>query len=160
MEQGIGHDDTDAVKEILSKARSVVYVFDNCGEAQLDKLLIREIKRTGTRVTGVVRGEPILNDVAMSDALRIRLNEELDALYTTSEFRIGMHMSSLEKDLLREMNNADLMIAKGMANFESLSDQDIPIPLVYILRTKCAPVAEALGIPQGVNAVVLVRPRG
>ena len=156
--QGIGYDDTETVKEILSKAESVVYVFDNCGESQLDKILIREIRRTGAKVTGVVRGEPILNDITMSDALRTGLGKELDALYTTSEFRIGIDLSALTPDLRKEIASADLMIAKGMANFESLSDQDVPVPVAFILRSKCAPVADALGIPVGVNAVVLKYP--
>jgi len=158
LEQGIGHDDTEAVKEMLHNAKSVIYVFDNCGESQLDKLLIREIRRTGIRVIGVVRGEPILNDVTLDDALRIGLHEEVDSLHTTSEFRIGMDMNALSESLRKEIDSADLMIAKGMANFESLSDQDVPIPLVHILRTKCAPVADALRIPLGVNAVVVKYP--
>jgi uncharacterized protein with ATP-grasp and redox domains len=155
ISQGIGHDDTEKVKATLSKARSAVYLFDNCGESQFDKLLIREIRKAGTRVIGVVRGEPILNDITMSDAERIGLREELDALYTTSEFRIGVRLEALDRGLRKEIASADLMIAKGMANFESLSDQDAGLPLVYILRSKCVPVAEALGIRTGINAVIL-----
>ena len=156
--QGIGHDDTEAVKEILSRAKSVVYLFDNCGESQMDKLLIREIRKAGTRVTGVVRGEPILNDVTLSDAERIGLDKETDSLHTTSEFRIGINLDALTADLRNEMASADLIISKGMANFESLSDQDVPVPVAFILRSKCVPVADALGIPTGVNAVVLKYP--
>jgi len=153
LEQGIGHDDTDAVKNILSNAKSVIYVFDNCGESQFDKLLIRELRKNGLKVIGIVRGEPILNDVSPSDAERTGLNEEVDEMHTTSEFRIGLLLSSLTEDLRKKIASADIMIAKGMANFESLSDQDIGIPVVYILRTKCTPVADALGIPTEINAV-------
>jgi len=160
MGQGIGHDDTDTVKKILSGAKSVIYIFDNCGESQLDKLLIREIRKAGTKVIGVVRGEPILNDVTLGDAERIGLDKETDAMFTTSEFRIGVRMDRLSEDLRREIDSADLMIAKGMANFESLSDQDVPIPVAYILRSKCAPVAASLGIPVGINAVTVKWPSG
>jgi len=156
--QGIERDDTNVVKDILRTAKHVIYLFDNCGESQLDKLLIREIKKNGTMVTGIVRGEPILNDVALCDALRIGLDKELDALYTTNEFRIGVNLKALDKKLQKTIASADLMIAKGMANFESLSDQDVPIPLAYILRSKCPPVAAALGVPIGINAVIVKRP--
>ena len=155
MEQGIGYDDTETVKRILSEAKSVIYIFDNCGESQLDKLLIREIRSNGTRVIGVVRGEPILNDVTLADAERTGLDRELDAVYTTSEFRVGIDLRSLNEHLKKEIASADIVIAKGMANFESLSDQDVPVPTVYILRSKCAPVADALGIPLGINAVIV-----
>ncbi|MCL2785802.1 MAG: ARMT1-like domain-containing protein [Methanomassiliicoccaceae archaeon] len=153
LSQGIGYDQTDVVKEILSKSKSVVYLFDNCGESQLDKLLIREIKRSGIKVIGVVRGEAVLNDVTLSDAERIGLDKEVDEMHTTSEFRIGVCIDSLTEDLRNKIISADLMIAKGMANFESLSDQDVTIPIAFILRSKCAPVAAALGIPVGINAV-------
>ncbi|MCL2143203.1 MAG: ARMT1-like domain-containing protein [Methanomassiliicoccaceae archaeon] len=153
--EGLGHDDTDIVKDILSKAKSIVYLFDNCGESQLDKLLIREIRKKGIKVTGVVRGAPILNDVAIDDAYRTGLDKELDGLYTTSEFRIGIDMNAVDTALREEMASADLMIAKGMANFESLSDQNVTMPIAYIMRTKCAPVADALKIPLNTNAVIV-----
>jgi len=153
--QGIGHDETEEVKRILSKAGSVVYIFDNCGESQLDKLLIREIKKNGTKVVGVVRGKPILNDVTTEDALRISLDKEVDAMYTTSEFRIGIDLSALDGGLRKEIASADLIVAKGMANFESLSDQDVHVPVAHILRSKCAPVANALGVPVGINVVAV-----
>jgi hypothetical protein len=158
IEDGIGYDDTDAVKEILSDAKKVIYVFDNCGETQFDKLLIREIRKAGTKVTGIVRGEPILNDVTMSDAERIGLEKEVDKMGTTSEFRIGIRIDSLTDDMRKEISSADLMIAKGMANYESLSDQKVSVPIVYILRSKCVPVADSLGIPTGINAVILKFP--
>ncbi|MCL2607741.1 MAG: ARMT1-like domain-containing protein [Methanomassiliicoccaceae archaeon] len=158
VEQGIGYDDTNIVKEILSAARSVIYIFDNCGESQLDKLLIREIRRAGTKVIGIVRGEPILNDVTAEDAERIGLDKEVDVMGTTSEFRIGIDLSALSDTLKEEIASADLMIAKGMANFESLSDKKVPIPIAHILRTKCQPVADALGAPVGINAVAVKFP--
>jgi len=157
--QGIGHDDTGAVKKILSSAKNVIYIFDNCGESQLDKLLIREIRSMGIKVTGVVRGEPILNDVTLADAERTGLGKETDSLHAATGFRVGIDLDSLNTELRSKISSADLIIAKGMANFESLSDQDVPVPAVYILRTKCAPVADALGIPLGINAVVLRKER-
>jgi len=91
--------------------------------------------------------------VTLSDAERIGLDKEVDEMHTTSEFRIGVCIDSLTEDLRNKIISADLMIAKGMANFESLSDQDVTIPIAFILRSKCAPVAAALGIPVGINAV-------
>jgi hypothetical protein len=155
LDQGIGHDETGKVKGLLSKAGTVIYIFDNCGESQLDKLLIREIRRNGTRVVGVVRGKPILNDVTTEDAERISLDKEVDAMYTTAEFRVGVDLGALDRGLKNEIASADLIIAKGMANFESLSDQDVPVPVAHILRSKCAPIAEALGVPVGVNVVAV-----
>ena len=153
MEQGIGSDDTDRFRELLAKSRSILYFFDNCGESQFDKLLIRQIRKMGVRVVGVVRGERILNDVTLEDALRAGLDKELDRIVTTGEFRIGAVLSKAGDDLKEELGKADLIVAKGMANYESLSDQDAGIPKVHILRTKCGAVARSLKVPEDINVV-------
>lgn len=153
LEQGIGSDDTERMRELLSQSRSVLYFFDNCGESQFDKLLIREIQRMGVRVVGVVRGERILNDVTMEDAERIGLDGILDRIVSTGTFAIGAVLSKAKDDLKEELDRADMMICKGMANYESLSDQDAGMPKVFILRTKCGPVARSLGVPENINVV-------
>ena len=153
LEQGIGSDDTERMRELLSQSRSVLYFFDNCGESQFDKLLIREIQRMGVRVVGVVRGERILNDVTMEDAERIGLDGILDRIVSTGTFAIGAVLSKAKDDLREELDRADMMICKGMANYESLSDQDAGMPKVFILRTKCGPVARSLGVPENINVV-------
>lgn len=153
LEQGIECDDTDVLRGMIGRSLTVIYIFDNCGEAQFDKLLIRQIRKLGKRVVGVVRGEPILNDVAMEDALRIGLDKEVDALLTTGGFAIGIDMEMIGRDLRGELNKAGIIIAKGMANYESLSDEDIGIPVAYILKAKCLPVAGSLGTSLGANVV-------
>ena len=153
LDQGIGSDDTARMKELLTDSKSVLYLFDNCGESQFDKLLIREIQRMGVRVVGVVRGERILNDVTMEDAERIGLDKILDRTVSTGTFAVGAVLSKAKDDLKEELDRADMMICKGMANYESLSDQDAGMPKVFILRTKCGPVARSLGVPENINVV-------
>jgi len=41
-----------------------------------------------------------------------------------------------------------------MANFESLSETDLA-PIAYLLRTKCRPVADSIGLKLDLNAVKL-----
>ncbi|MBQ7701180.1 MAG: DUF89 family protein [Candidatus Methanomethylophilaceae archaeon] len=153
LDQGIGSDDTEKLRALLEDAKSILYFFDNCGESQFDRFLIQEIQSMGVRVVGVVRGERILNDVTMEDAERIGLDKVLDRTITTGMFAIGAVLSKAGDDLKEELAHADLLIAKGMANYESLSDQDAGIPKVFILRTKCRPVAESLGVPENINVV-------
>lgn len=153
LDQGIGSDDTARMKELLTDSKSALYFFDNCGESQFDKLLIREIQRMGVRVVGVVRGERVLNDVTMEDAERIGLDKILDRTVSTGTFAVGAVLSKAKDDLKEELDRADMMICKGMANYESLSDQDAGMPKVFILRTKCGPVARSLGVPENINVV-------
>lgn len=159
ISQGIGCDEVDRMSEILDSVQGVVYMFDNCGESQLDKVLIRQLRRMGKRVVGVVRGAPILNDVTMEDALRIGLDREADRLLSTGKFYIGIDWDDVPEDLSEEIRGCGLIIAKGMANYEATSDRSLDVPIVHILRTKCRPVADSMGLPMGINAVKVVMPR-
>jgi len=153
LDQGIGSDDTEKLRSKLRDSKSILYFFDNCGESQFDKFLINEIRKMGVRVVGVVRGQAILNDVTKEDAERIGLDRILDRVVSTGVFAIGADLSKAGGDLKEELERADLILAKGMANYESLSDQDAGIPKVFILRTKCEPVARSLGVPPDINVV-------
>ena len=53
------------------------------------------------------------------------------------------------------MEQADLIISKGMANFESLSDRGYP-RVAYLMRTKCQPVADAIGAGRDQNVVKII----
>jgi len=149
-------DDTERMRKILATGCSVVYFFDNCGETVLDIQLIRQIRAMGNRVIGVVRGAPILNDVTMEDAIRIGLDKELDKILTTGAFAIGVDMRKIGKELREEMGNAGLFIAKGMANFESLGEEDLGAPVAYLLKAKCGPVASELKVRPGSNVAMVV----
>lgn len=153
LDQGIGSDDTERMRELLAQSKSVLYFFDNCGESQFDKFLIKEIQAMGVRVVGVVRGAAILNDVTMEDAQRIGLDRILDRTVSTGIFAVGAVLDKAGGDLKEELERADMIIAKGMANYESLSDQNAGMPKVFILRTKCNPVATSLGVPENINVV-------
>jgi Uncharacterized conserved protein len=155
LDQELGIDDTEAVKDILIEDGAVIYLFDNCGESQLDKVLIREIRKLGRKVVGVVRGEAILNDVTYEDAVRIGLDEEVDEMLTTGAFAIGVDMDRIGEDLRKSIEEASIIIAKGMANYESLSDLSLKTPVAYLMKAKCVPVAESLGVTPGTNVVRL-----
>ena len=158
--QGLGLDDVGRLEDLLSEVPGVVYMFDNCGESRLDMVLMRLLKRRGKRVVGVVRGAPILNDVTMEDAKRVGIDRVTDRLLSTGKFYVGIDWDDVPHDLQDEIGDCGLIIAKGMANFEATSGRSIPVPVVHILRSKCAPVARALGVPQNINVVKVVMPEG
>jgi uncharacterized protein with ATP-grasp and redox domains len=154
VRQGLGVNDLPLVRAKLERARKVVYLLDNCGEDVLDALLVREIKALGPMVIGVVKGEPILTDVTMEDARRSGVVEEFDEVLTTGMFAVGLDANRMGDRLRREMEEADLIIAKGMANFESLGETRYR-PIAFLMRAKCDPVAKALGAAKGDNVIRL-----
>lgn len=153
--QGIGYDDTDEIKE-LSREKKVVYLTDNCGEIVFDRLLIEELKKIGAQISLVVRGEPILTDATMKDVEELRMEKMVDRVMSTERFAVGIPFWDMPEELERELRSADLIIAKGMANYETLSETDYK-PVAYLLRTKCRPVALSMGLKKDINAAKLYR---
>jgi len=156
LEQGIGSDDTEKFRTLVSKSKKILYFFDNCGESQLDRFLIREMQSMGAKVIGVVRGAEILNDVTLSDAKRVGLEELLDGIVTTGGFMVGCNINLIGDELKDELKDADMVVCKGMGNFESMGDTPIGIPKVFILRTKCIPIANALNVEPDINVVHVI----
>jgi uncharacterized protein with ATP-grasp and redox domains len=155
VRQGLNVNDLAQVRQRLAHATKVVYLLDNCGEDVLDTLLVREIRALGPRVIGVVKGEPILTDVTLEDARRSGVDQEFDEVLTTGMFAVGVNVKGLGDRLRRELEEADLIIAKGMANFESLSAAPFR-PIAYLMRAKCRPVAEAVGAQKDDNVLRLI----
>lgn len=154
LEQGLDIDDIDKMRQRLGPGKKVIYLLDNCGEGVLDRLLIEAIKRTGTKVVGVAKGEPVLTDVTIPDAKRAGLDEAFDEIISTGMFAVGIDTRRMSDKLGEELNSADLIVAKGMANFESLSGTDFR-PIIYLMRAKCRPVARAIGARKGDNVAKL-----
>lgn len=159
LDQGLGHDDTSEVRAILEHSEEVVYLVDNCGEVVLDRLALKEIAKYGARTVLVVKEKPILTDVTMADIAGLGMESIVDDIVEAPGFAVGVGIEALRGAFGERLRKADLVIAKGMANYEALSETDIG-PVAYLLRTKCDPVADSLGLKKGINAVRLLKKGG
>ena len=151
---GLAIDDTPKLRNLLVPGAKVVYFADNCGEIVLDKLVFRQLRRLGCLITLVVKGEPILTDATLEDVEELGLRREVDAVLDTGSFAVGVDFDRMPAALRRAMRGRDLIISKGMANFESFSGTRWR-PIVHLMRTKCAPVASAAGAPLDVSIAKL-----
>lgn len=149
---GLTVDDSDKMIPLLG---DVVYLADNSGEILLDTLVIEEIKRLGGKVTLVVRGAPILNDATMDDVEIHGLDKMVDTVLTTGSNAIGVCLDEAPRELQDALNRATLIISKGMANYETMSEYDYK-PIAYILRTKCQAVADDLGLDVNILIAKLI----
>jgi uncharacterized protein with ATP-grasp and redox domains len=152
--EGLGHDDTARIKEILAGSREVLIFGDNAGEIVFDRLLVKEVKAFGGHVSYVVRGKPILTDATMEDALEYGMDRLADEVLTTNAFAVGVDFERIDEVLRARLDSADLIICKGMANWESFSDQDFR-PIAYLARAKCRPVADSMGVPLDMSSAKL-----
>lgn len=151
---GLTIDDTGAMEALTSR---VVYLADNCGEIVFDALLADRLKTNGSHVTFAVRGAPILNDATVADAVALGIDRRVDLLATTTDgiAELGLNRDIAPPALIDALDRATLVIAKGMANYESLSDDhDLP-PVAYLMSVKCNPIGMDIGVPVGSRIALL-----
>ncbi|MHA2025697.1 MAG: damage-control phosphatase ARMT1 family protein [Candidatus Thorarchaeota archaeon] len=158
VESDLVVDHVDHFRELCEGAKEVLFLLDNAGEIVLDMILIREIKKLGPKVIAIVRGGPVLNDATMIDAEEVALGECADEVRDTGAPAIGVNLERDSEDFIELFNSAELIVAKGMGNYESMTEFEPACPTVHILRTKCNPVAEHLGVPRDKNVVMIRMP--
>lgn len=131
-------DDCDALLENAETAESLVYVVDNAGEVLLDKLCAEYLAVPQTLF--VAKESPILNDVTRKDM--IELGFDSHQVLSTGTNDLGINWHTLAPDVKQAMQKADVVIAKGHANFESFVDG--PQEVFMVLKIKCKVVAEKI----------------
>jgi hypothetical protein len=154
--EGLGYSDYAKVQKLLTDATSVVLFTDNCGEIVFDKVLCRELKyrNPSMDLTLVVKGKPILSDATLSDAKDLGFSQVVDTILTTGCFAVGVDFSLLPSEVEKVLKKVDIILCKGMANYESFSETSYR-PLVYLLRTKCKSIADSMNLSQNINAIKL-----
>ncbi len=154
--EDLGFDDTDELKKLLIDSKKVVLFTDNCGEIVFDRILCRELKKFNPNIflTVVVKGEPIISDATLEDIKNLNFEEVTDEILTTGCFAIGLDFDKLPVELKNAINQAELIICKGMANYEAFSETGFA-PIVYLLRTKCTAISSSMKLPLNISAVKL-----
>ena len=152
----LGYDDYDRLKDILKDAKNILLFADNCGEIVFDKILCSELKKFKPDIflTVVVKGENILSDATMDDALEIGLDKEVDQILTTGCFAVGIDFEKLPLDVKKLLDKVDIILSKGMGNYEAFSET-IYKPIAYLLRTKCGAIANSMGVTRNINVIKL-----
>jgi len=151
FKKGLDVDDTDKMKGLLD---DVLYFADNCGEIVFDGLVLDQIRKLGGKTTLVVKGAPILTDATLEDAEKTGVSKKADRVLTTGSNAIGIDLDEAPDELVEALKNASLIISKGMANYEALSEYDFR-PIAHLLRAKCEPIAASLGVKKGWNVAIL-----
>ena len=154
MRKNIAIDHSIQLEKELQKVNNVLFLADNIGEIVFDKLLIEKIKKYEVKVVVALKEKPILNDACISDALEIDLNEvaELTSIGTDS---IGVIYDELSEEFKKTFHNSDLIIAKGLGNYEGLNEINLrDKPTFCLLNAKCQPVARDIGVEYGDNVIL------
>jgi uncharacterized protein with ATP-grasp and redox domains len=139
--------DLAEVERLLGQFEKIFYLTDNSGEAVFDLFAVEKLKAMGKSVVMGAKSEPVLNDVTAGE-LRAMSQEEVVATGPV----VGTALECLSPVALDLLHDKEwLIIAKGMGNYETISEfqEQLKGRLIYILRAKCEPVAMDLGVPRG-----------
>ena len=152
----LGHDDLEAIVSRVLDSKEVLYLTDNAGEIVFDKLLIEELKGAGVKPFVAAKASPVQDDVTMAEVRALGI-QRIAKLLSAGE-SVGIDLNVASPELLRKLEEAELIISKGMGNYETLSEFEEKLRgrLVYLLRAKCNPVAGALGVERGALVAKLV----
>lgn len=136
-------DDTADLIHRLKTASHVLYLADNAGETVFDRILIEALP---VPVIYVVKDGPIVNDATMEDAIAAGL-DSCTTLMSNGSSASGTILSFCSDLFRQHFKDAPLIIAKGQANFETLSDAGTN--LYCLLQVKCPMIGQHLNVPVG-----------
>jgi len=120
--------DFESFQSALTQSKStILYLGDNAGETVFDRVLIETLDRP---VTYAVKAAPILNDATREDAISAGLDQIMEIIDNGSDAP-GTLLDDCSSTFRERFEKADLIIAKGQGNYESLSGH--PAPLFFLL---------------------------
>ena len=137
-EQLIG--DPNELAEAVLESKTTLFLADNAGEIVFDRLLIEMLPRE--KATIAVRGKPVLNDATLADAEQAGLTSQFEVIENGSD-ALGTILDDCSEAFQERFHAADLVIAKGQGNYETLSEAEKNI--FFLLKVKCPVIARDIG---------------
>ena len=135
-------------------ARRILYLADNAGEIVFDRLLIETLPVE--KITVAVRGFPVINDATLEDAETAGILRLVPVISNGSDAP-GTVVEECSEEFCACFNGADLIIAKGQGNYETLSNTDKNV--FFLLTVKCPLIAADIGAPVGALVIKNARER-
>lgn len=137
----------DKLMDDVQRADTILYLGDNCGEICFDKMLIKKLKEYNPQCKMYfgVRGEAVVNDNTEEDAYFVGM-DEVATVISNGDYALGTIIERTSAEFQKVYKEADVVIAKGQANYESLSEEQKNI--YFLLMTKCKVIAEDIGVKE------------
>ena len=141
------------LKGLMDGARSILWIFDNCGEAVFDRLLLEPYR---DRLTLAVRGRPVFNDLTRAELAESGYPEGFAAggVVSNDDGVPGVVDTTCGEAFRAAFASADLIVAKGQANFETMNERTDK-PIAFLFLAKCPVVCRAVGAEPKTIQVVL-----
>jgi uncharacterized protein with ATP-grasp and redox domains len=112
--------DLKLVKEAINKFSKILYILDNAGEVVIDKFVIERLEALGKEVLISSKSRPVINDVTSEELLGLGFDDK--KILPSGAF-VGVSLEEAPQDFLDVLFDSEyLVIAKGMGNYETLSE--------------------------------------
>ncbi|MBP1750375.1 MAG: hypothetical protein H6Q52_2914 [Deltaproteobacteria bacterium] len=137
--------DMDKIEDIFDSGNNEILMLgDNMGDFFFDVPLARFFEERGRKVFYAVKGSPVQNDISMEDIVRYDLGNAYSSIVSTEKAHVGLSREDIAGVIERLWKGDGPVIAKGMGNFETISEFDDERQVVYIMKVKCPAVAQAV----------------
>ena len=126
----------ESFKKECEKAKSFLFICDNCGEIVLDKLMVEQLKKhyPDMVIRVMVRGGDVLNDATREDAAYSGM-ADISEILDNGEAIAGTVYELLSQEAKKAVDESDVILAKGQGNYESMYGQGIHA--FYMFLCKC-----------------------
>lgn len=133
--------------EQCARAKSFLLITDNCGEIVLDKLFLEQLKKRfpSLEINVMVRGGEVLNDATEEDATYVGI-DKIAKIISNGNSIAGTVYEMLPDQAKEILNRADVILAKGQGNYETLSKQGRHI--FYSFLCKCDLFTNRFNVPK------------
>ena len=129
----------------LEQGKNLLYLTDNAGEIGFDRIFAEEIhkKYPNLQITFCVRGGPAMNDATREDAAEVGIPFPV---IDNGNRIAGTELTMLGAAAKEAFESADVIIAKGMANIETLHGCGYNIYYAFLI--KCPRFVSVFGKPK------------
>ena len=144
------YDDIDRLAAFMKKKPGrVLYFSDNAGEIFFDIRLYEYIKAHAQSTILVVKGGPSINDLTRKEMQFVDAGDLFNEVADTGSDGAGIDWDNASKEFLDLVASSDLIISKGMANFETIYPKKIRPPVFFLFKVKCEPIHRFIQAPVG-----------
>lgn len=142
--QPLDEGQVDELKQAIDQAETILWLADNAGETVFDRLLIEQL--SGRRIIYAVKQSPVINDATREDAREAGLGPLVELIDNGTDAP-GTILPLCSATFCEAFDRADVVIAKGQANFETLNEADRDVH--FLTQIKCAVIARHYGYGVG-----------
>ena len=150
LDKGISfyHDDIHQLEQfLLKKPKQILFFTDNSGEVLFDIPFFHFISQQAQQAILVVKGGPSLNDLTRIEIKNEQLESHFSNIADTGTEGVGIDWDLISPAFRDLVHSADLIISKGMANFETVYPKKLSAHVFFLLKSKCSPIQAYLGTP-------------